>query len=44
MASASWTPSESHPLYGLGFGWIVPAIVGFIVGLIAWKGKGRTET
>lgn len=32
------------PLYGLGFGWIVPAIVGFIVGLIAWKGKGRTET
>ena len=38
-------PVLNHiPLYGLGFGWIVPAIVGFIVGLIAWKGKGRTET
>ena len=32
------------PLYSLGFGWIVPAVIGFIVGLIAWKGKGRTET
>ena len=38
-------PVLNHiPLYGLGFGWIVPAIVGFIVGLIAWRGKGRTET
>ena len=38
-------PVLNHiPLYGLGFGWIVPAIVGFIVGLIAWKSKGRTET
>ena len=38
-------PVLNHiPLYGLGFGWIVPAIVGFIVGLIVWKGKGRTET
>ena len=38
-------PVLNHiPLLGLGFGWIVPAIVGFIVGLIAWKGKGRTET
>lgn len=32
------------PLYNLGFGWIVPAAVGFVIGLIAGKGKGRTET
>ena len=38
-------PVLNHiPLYALGFGWIVPAVAGFIVGLIAWKGKGRTET
>lgn len=30
------------PLYSMGFGWIIPAIVGFVGGLVL--GKGRTET
>lgn len=27
------------PLYGYGFGWIVPAAVGFIIGLVLFRGK-----
>ena len=29
------------PLYSLGFGWVVPAIVGFIIGMIAFSGKKK---
>ena len=30
---------DKIPLYGLGFGWVVPAAAGFIVGLLAGNAK-----
>ena len=32
------------PLYGLGFGWIVPAVLGFIVGFGIYAAKGSKAT
>ena len=31
------------PLYSLGFGWIVPAVVGFIIGLIIYPRMKKTN-
>lgn len=30
------------PGFDYGFGWIIPAFCGFIIGLVAWKIKGKT--
>lgn len=32
------------PGFDYGFGWIVPAVVGFIIGTIVWRINGKTES
>lgn len=31
--------SEALPLFDIGFGWLIPALIGFFIGIIVWKMK-----
>jgi LIVCS family branched-chain amino acid:cation transporter len=30
------------PGFDFGFGWLIPALVGFIIGIVLWKVRGRS--